>query len=428
MEPVATEAAAVTDSLRPAAGLARGSSIALVARLAGVTISVLTSIVTSRMLGPEGKGILAFLSATSSLVVRMGSLGLDGSFTHFYLARRHRLAECVGAVLWLTIGAGGGAAIACVVLLGVFRSFAAAAPIGLAVPFFAVTPAFFVLYVSTFIFFATGQELFFGLFDVAYRGTMLLLVSIVLLGLHGGVARAVWVQIVVSVTFATIAVSAIGRSVKWDLPFRVELVRQMFAYGGRFYLYSTLRYALCYGGVMLSAILLTPRDAGLFSVALMLGEGMFLFAGAINLAFYPSVAVANEPAKYTRRAALHMLWLCAVLGSAVGLFGKLAVPLLLGRAFAPAVPAFFFMLPGLVLLGVEQLLSSYFAATRMNWNVVASMASGVAIGCTLAVASSGVWGVYGVALATGVGQLVAALGVIASFAKEARKVNSTRPD
>src|SRR5207248_3324741 len=48
---------------RPQTGLVRGGAIALVARAAGVAISVVTGIVTARFLGPEGKGVLSFLSA-----------------------------------------------------------------------------------------------------------------------------------------------------------------------------------------------------------------------------------------------------------------------------------------------------------------------------------------------------------------------------
>jgi enterobacterial common antigen flippase len=427
MEPAATEAPAMADPVRQPSGLARGSTIALVARLTGVLVSVLTSIVTSRMLGPEGKGVLAFLSATSSLVVRIGSLGLDGSFTHFYLARRQPLADCLGAVVWLTSAAGVVAGVACVGALVVFPSFTTAAPANLALPFFAATPAFFLLYVSTFVFFGTGRELFFGLFDVAYRGTTLVLIAVVLLILRGAVAGAVWTQIFVSVAFATAAVVAIGRSVGWRLPLRRELAGRMLKYGFKFYLYSTCRYALCYGGVLLAGLLLTPRDTGVFSVALMLGEGMFLFAGAINLAFYPSVAVASEPREYARRTALHMLWLCALLGLGLGIVGTLAVPFLLGAGFAPAVTAFFWMFAGLVLLGVEQVLSSYYAATSMPWRVVWSIAAGLAVEWMLAVILSESWGLRGVAVATGVGQLVASTGVIACFAMGSQRQRVPTP-
>src|SRR5436309_7809702 len=95
-----------TTSPTPRGDVFRGSAIALTARVAGVAVSLLTGIVTARMLGPDGKGALAYLSAASALVVRAGSLGMDGSFAHFYLARRVSLAECLGSVMWITATAG----------------------------------------------------------------------------------------------------------------------------------------------------------------------------------------------------------------------------------------------------------------------------------------------------------------------------------
>jgi len=172
----------------------------------------------------------------------------------------------------------------------------------------------------------------------------------------------------------------------------------------------------------MAGLLLNRRDSGVFSVALMLGEGMFLFAGAINLAFYPSVAASMNPRDYTRRTAVHMLWLCGLVGVTLGIMARFAVPLLLGPGFAPSVPAFFWMLPGLVLLGGEQVIASYFAATFMPWPIVGSIAFGVGLGSILAVLLSAEWGLRGVAVATAAAQLCAALGVLAKFVSDSRRI------
>lgn len=416
-----------SELLRPGSALARRGAIALAARVGGVVLSMMTSVLTARMLGPEGKGILAFLSAMTSLVVRMGSVGLDGAFTHFYLARRRPLVDCVGAVVWLTAVAGVIAAVSCMSAVCFSPWLSAGAPLYLSIPYSAAIPSLFALFVSTYIFFGTGRELFFGLFDVGYRATILLLLAVALLLLRASVTAAVWIQIAAAVVFSGIAVFSIGRTVQWRFPLSVPLVGEMLQYGVRYYLYSTLRYGLCYGGVLAAGVLLTRSDTGIFSISLMLGEGMLLFAGAINLAFYPSVAVVEEPIRYTLRTSAHMLWLGMLVGGVIGIAARFAIALLYGNAFAMSVPAFFYMLPGLVLLGVEQVISSFYASTRMPWRVIAAMGGSVVLGCLLAATLGPRLGVVGVAISTGVAQSAAAAFVIGTFLTDVRSFRRDRP-
>lgn len=398
-----------------ASRLARGGAIAVLARGIGIVLSMGTGIITARALGPEGKGVLAFLSAASALAVRTGSLGIDGSFAHFYLARRRPLAECLGAIAWIGAGSAIIVTIGCELALFAWPALRGASPLSLSVPFFAATPAFFLLFVSTFVFFGLGREASFAAFDVGYRAVLMLSLALSLTGLHGRVRAAVWVQIAVSISFAMIAVVAVGRELRWKFAFRRELVPEMLRYGVRYYSYGLLRYALCYGGILVAGLLLTSKDTGLFAVSLMLGEGLILFASSINLAFYPAVATSVEPHHYTAVAGKRIVALSFVLAVVLALVARPLIQIVYGPAFLPSVVPFLIMLPALVLLSAEQVTSSYFAARGMPWSIVVIFLIGVTLGVVSAARLSGPLGLMGVAVAAAGAQAFVSIAVLVQF-------------
>jgi O-antigen/teichoic acid export membrane protein len=398
--------------------LAKGSATALLTRGTGVAISLVTAAVTARALGPEGKGILAFLSTTSALAARAGLMGLDGSFAHFHLVQRRSLEACLGAATWITILAGVVAGLVCELLVMISPAMRASAPPALSVPYFAAMPAYFVLFVSTFVLFAVGRERFFAILDVGYRAAMLVGLVIALLVLNGTVSTAVWVQIAVGLSFAMMAAIAAGRMTGWRFRFDAKLVMEMLGHGTRFYAYGLFRYALCYGGVLVAAILLSPQDAGLFAVSLLLGEGMILFAGAINLAFYPAVATTTNRRAYTISIGKRIALVSVCIGGVLAVTARPVIETVYGPAFLPSVRPFLYMLPGLILLSTEQVVSSYFAARGMPWQVVLVLLAGCAVGLLLAGPLARQAGLGGLAVAIGIAHIFVSLAVLFQFARD----------
>lgn len=394
------------------------------ARCVGIVVSLITSILVARKLGPEGKGILAFLSTASTLIVRLGSPGFEGSFTYFYVVRRVALGECIGTALWTSLGIAGLAAVLVEALLIVAPGVVSGVPPDVARIYFAALPTGSVMFLCMYIFFATGRELAFSLFDVGYRGAGLVGLVVALIVLEGGVEAAVFAQVAVNVTFATIALGAACRWARGRMPWRADLAREMLTYGGRYYFYSLSRFTLCYGGIPAAAVLLGAGDAGVFSVALMMGEIIILFSGSINLVFYPAVSSAERPGAYTRAVATRMLWLSGSVGLLLAAVATPLVPLLFGDAFRPAVPTFLAMLPGLVLLSAEQVVSSFFASRGMPWRVVAIVGSGIIASWILLWWLAPIFRVLGLGLAVSLAQSLVGLGVLREFFAERRAGNA----
>lgn len=399
--------------------MARASVLAMVSRFSSVFLALVTGIVVARTLGADGKGALAYLTTAANLAARLISLGLEASFTRFHRVKNQPADLTAGSVVWTTLALGAAGAVLLNVAYWLAPGMAAGVPPILVRAYFWAMPPLLFLFVLSFVMYGLHRELAFGAVDVGWKlGT--LVVTLVVVGSAWNTIVAVGLlQLAVAVASAVAGFVLLLRAVGGRLHWRAAVVREMVAYSTSVYAYNTIRYALGYGSMLLAGQLLSVADAGIFSVALMLGESVSLVATSINLAFYPAVAVANEPAAYARRVAFRVMGLCALFGLVLLVVGRWAVPMLYGPAFAPAVPLFGAILPGVVLLGGEQVVASFFtAAGRLRPATLAVTVGAVTLPLA-ALALVPRAHIYGLAFACVAAQAIAAVLSFAAFQRRA---------
>ncbi len=395
--------------------MARASLLAVVSRFSSVFISLLTGIIVARTLGAGGKGALAYLTTATNFAARLTSLGLEASFTRFHRVKGVPADVAAGSVVWtvMVLGSLGAALLNLAVWL--LPVLAAAVPPVLVHAYFWAMPPVMFLFVFGVVMYGMNAEGTFGAVDVGMRALMLG-VTVAVVGTQWNTLVTVGVlQLAAQVAAAAIGYHYLRRTVGGPLRWRADTVRAMIGDSGGVYAYNTIRYALGYGSMLLAAQLLSVRDAGIFSVAIMLGEGVTLLAGSINLAFYPAVSVAGQPAAYARRVAGMVMLLCAGFGLVILVIGSWIVPRLYGNAFAPAVPLFAATLPGVVLLGGEQVFASFFVAAGFVRPATISVAIGAALLPILSVWLAGAHGIYGLAVACSLAHGITAVLAFAGF-------------
>jgi O-antigen/teichoic acid export membrane protein len=139
-----------------------------------------------------------------------------------------------------------------------------------------------------------------------------------------------------------------------------ELLRAMLAYGLRAHVAAVLAYLVIRLDLMLVNAYLGPEEAGLYAAAVALGDGLHLL---------PSVIAINLFARVARGLAVEKT--AAVFRSVVIVYGAVcivayplagpAIALIYGTPFEGAVELFWWLLPGLLCLGLLNILSQYFA-------------------------------------------------------------------
>ena len=393
----------------PGSSLMASSLAAIAGRGVGIILSLATGVIVARGWGVEGKGLLSVLATATVLIARVGIVGFDAAVAQFLLVRRVPAATGLGTVFSLAAGAGVVAAVVSHLAIAL-----AGATLGADGPEAAriqanALPAAFVLFLVTYTFFAIDRAFAFAVLDVAYRaGTLAVTAAAAVVG--AGIPSVVSWRAGVTVASAAAGVALLWRWTDGQWRWSSPIASAMVAYGARTYVYALGRYVLAFGSLLVSGVSLGAHEAGLFSVALLLGEGIALTAGSVSLAFGRTVALSSDPWADTRRVALRLGLTMVAMAVAVVAVAPVLVPFVYGQEFAPSAPLFVWAAPGAIALGVEQIVGAYFARTGMSWRVAAIMAAGGAASLAVwAVAAGG--GLVQLAWTTSVLQ-VAVCGVI----------------
>jgi lipopolysaccharide exporter len=388
--------------------VARDAAITALGRGTGMFVSLLAGIAVARVWGPEGKGIVSFLSAGAALAARLGALGIEAGVGHFLLVRRRDHGRCLGTIFASASGAGAALALvgACVLLWR--PGSIGSVPAGAVLAQLAALPASFVLFIGAYVFFAFGKALSFSVFDASYRAMLLAAVGIAALAATT-VTTLVILQAATVVVFAIAAVAMAKRWFPGPWHVSVALLRELTAYGSRYYVYSLARCVLTYGSLLVATLTLGPAEGGIFSIAVMLGEVVLLTASSIGLSFIRPVALAEDPWNRTLRFAMSTLWVLPLVLLALAAVARPGIELVYGDRFLGAWPVFLLLAPGLMALGLEQVIATLFITRGTPWRLSILVAAVSVAGVATMVIGARGGGLNGLAIATSVSQVIAVL-------------------
>lgn len=389
------------------AGLARGASLNLLARVATVALGLGLMVYVAR-LGPEVQGAFALFMAVESVLLTLGSgFGLA-------LARRishHREAPGPGLRRWLAVAVAFGAA-ASLVLLALAATvqrppydrlglMALAAPLLLLVP------------TATGLWLGQGRMAPLNLPQVA--APALVLGALLLLPGQGsdllGPVLVAWVAAKALVGVATAAAALRGApsgtqhpwgGLKRDARFVVEI--------GITNVVSLLNYRV-------TLFLVERHDglaaAGVYSVAVQVAELLWLLSSALTISAYHRIGQpdTDAAARTALQAARLNVALAAVAAPLLWGAAALALPRVLGEAYVGSLMPLAALLPGIAAYAAASSLSAFFTnhlgRPHLSGLIATLSLTLNTLGCLLVVPR---WGALGAAASTSAAY-VGAIGV-----------------
>lgn len=332
-----------------------------------IALGLVSSILTSRLLGPDGRGAFAVMITVGAVGVQFGNLGLPSAAAYFVASDRRRLPALVGTSLLCGLVFGG---------ILAFAFWAAA----MAVPAWApldspILLAWAVAWIPLGIVLALLQNLLLGIRDIRlYNGLQVAQKSVgvvLLLALAGlgvvGVKSFYLASFAVLVAGSAVALSAVLRHAhyKVTLPDRA-FVRSAVGYGFRAYLATLFAYLVLQFDLLMVASMLGDAAAGYYSIAARMAEMLYMLPVALGTILFTKVASMHEGRwRFARSVTLKLALLLLPLLIIAGVLAQPVTSLLFGEAFLPAVPAFWWLLPGIYLLSINTVLMNYFAGTGM---------------------------------------------------------------
>ena len=394
--------------------IGRGGARSLAFRILAAGAGFLTVVVTARGFGVDGRGTYALTTLALSLMLSILG-GVSHALASELAHRRASASMLLASAITIAVFGGGVVAIVAIAIAAAFGSIYALVFAAAALP-----SALFVDYALTLL--LTEGEVR----RMHYLHLLKFVLPLVGLALVAAVAPG---RIYVGLgawLIAFIAVSLVAALGEWrrvGLVFRGtrELIARLLKRGSRVSVgngIAQLNYRI---DLLVVAALLPLAEVGRYSVALALGEVLWLLSRSVMTGAYSAIMAAeasDESVRVTARAFRHSLGMLTLAAIVMGAVGSLLIVPVFGEAFAGTWLPLVLVLPGIVAFGVVEVLREFFIVRLERVREYLVMAGGSAVAnLALAFALIPPFGLAGAALATSISYLGAATYLLVRFVR-----------
>lgn len=339
----------------------------LVTRVALIAAGLLSSVITARYLGPEGRGEFFYWSAVAAFVVQFGNAGLHAS--NAYLLTKRGAPAGVLSVNSLIVSLLAGCALvllALPLLAASGQSWGLLGSRSVALMLLAVGGLFTLLGSNLLV--ALGRIGEFNLVELVSRyGSVLVLLL------------AAWLWRDVHHMLLALGLASIGSAafVLWRLQAHAPLgrpsaavLRDGMGYGLRAYLAACLGMVVARTNAFLLEPLVPASEYGTWSIAMQFFDVINVVPTSLALVLFPRILRSDEPHRLLLPQILLVtaMLIAVLLGFIV--LGPWVIRLLYGPSFDPAYRHLLWALPGALGFGITSILSQYLAAKGFPWSLV----------------------------------------------------------
>ncbi|HKQ98089.1 MAG TPA: oligosaccharide flippase family protein [Candidatus Polarisedimenticolia bacterium] len=341
-------------------------ALTLLSRGAALGLGLVSSVLTARWLGPDGRGLLATLSVVTGLALQFGNPGLHTGNIYFVSRQPHRTAAVLSNTLVVSWAAGilcGALALAALFLRpDLFPGI----PWALLLVTAAALPFQFMILLFQNTLLGQGEVAVFNLLETGNKLLTFALLAAWLVLFGGGAAGAVVLFAALAVLNGSISAFACARRTPFRPGFDAGLFAEMLRYGGRVYLACLLAFLVIRSDLLLVNYFLGTAAAGVYSIAVQISDALLLMPVTIGMILLPRIAAETTGGvETTARILRHTTLLLTGLVTVAAILAGPVVRTLYGPGFEGAALATLCLLPGIWALGLNGVLMNHFAGRGM---------------------------------------------------------------
>jgi len=394
-----------------------------VSRLVVALLTVISNVIIARLLGPEGKGVIALAFGWPFLVAAMILLGMETGMIYFTSLNRGALRHHVALSLAYAgcVGSAAGFAFAWIAWsMNLFKGY----PVLLTVLSGIMVPVYVATVLVTAAFIGGGRLILVNsVLVITWTGYILLLVILWLAKLYSpSVILTAYIGLQVLSLFILVSYSHIKHwfnSSSYSPPLRkLEIMR-----------YSLKTYPGSLAGALQLTVLIivlglvsSEGEVGLYSVANSVLSAICLLPVVVSTVLLPQLASCDDGEKSITTNMASRISFAATAAFAVitGIASIFLIPVLFGQAFSGAVVVTLITLPSAVAYSVNKALTAYF--NGINKPALPSLATLCGFGFLVGVCLvfGGRWGAMGAAVAMSVSSIVVSLVLLGAYSKIAK--------
>lgn len=348
------------------------------ARLSGVVLNMVSSILTARFLGPEGRGLLATSQTAIQVGTQFGTMGLQATFCMNVAKDASRTKDAVmGSLL-----AGSGIGILVAVLIWGMDV--------LGIRWFPLPPHLLLITLfciplglaNTLLNGVLQGRSMFGVIngcDILQRlaGVGFLLV-LALVGWMSAGAVIGFGAVLGSVVVASVVLVVLeGKLGSLGGGFR--LLRESARYSYRSWAASVASFLLLRSPILLVQHGFPKDQVGIFAIAMSIFDILLILPQSMATILFPglvSMESSGSRRRATDRAILASVAAVAAAGGSILLVGELAIEFVFGPEFRSSYPVLLALIPGLVAVSGIMILNQRLASEGMGWITSAAPLAG----------------------------------------------------
>lgn len=374
------------------------------ARVYSLAVSAAMIMIVARWLGPSGQGVLAASGAWATLFATLGSLSLGQVAIHRATVRRGEewVGETMGTLLVLTgiITLLCWAAAAVVWIASAGRTYGNIPPLALVVGFLIVPFAVWEFYGSALL---TAIDRI-GIYNRAQfvgRSVGIVLIFACWL-LHFGVVAAIAISIVAQAIVSCTGIRALWRAAGGAVRASMAEARALLGGAAQLHLNAISGYVYTSLGVLIVNSYCGTTQTGWYQFSASLVNVIAVVPMAATLVLSARVAkVGPDEAWASQRKVMLYLPLLMILGAAVAaVLAPVAIPLVVGTRYLPAVPLFQWSLLSIVGLTVTCVMAPQWIGRGYFWqmSLISIVMAAIHLTATLVLVRR--YGMYGAVFAT----------------------------
>ncbi len=394
-----------------------------------IILSLATSVIIARGLGPTAKGKVDLIIATTNLLVMAFGLSLPSGIV-YVIARGRASIRLLIPRLFL---------IACfqTIVAGIFLTFILQSSLSDAIlpketqywSFWAILLLILFNLLSGYFFgiLAGLQEFpkanFYGVIGKIF--SILAISSLFLISMKGehifNERSTIWIITASSIASALIfliPVTSIQKKQQYDYQ---SGLKEIFSYSLPAYFANLVQHLSYRLDIFIVNFFLGVREVGLYALALNIGQTIWLFSGTISNVLYPNIASSTDETairERTTRIAKLTFWTNVFLALILAVIARELLPFVYGSAFQESVSSLLWLLPGIATFGITNVISSYVVGIgkpRLTfWFAIVCLFTMIALDIWLVP----LWGIDGASIASSMAYFVTTLVSIAVFVRE----------
>ena len=348
----------MTTQPTPKKSFVRDASSVFGSRVATIGITFVSGVLIARLLGPEGKGILAAIAIYPTLIISIAEMGVRQAAIYHLGKKIHPERDVIGTVMFLLLFSS---------LFGV----ALCAGIYFFIDSADFTPLLIVLALagiplSLGITFSQGillgKEQIGKFSTVSWMAQFFRLFGILLFVwlLGWGVAGEMVGSLVTGSAMVAYTFWLVARHATLSFRFVPSLIKELLSLGFT-YAFALFVISLNYKVDIVILERLVPKDdIGQYTLGVNLAELLWQLPSALGIVVFSRSANAKDPKVFTQSVVklLRITLIVAVVGAlGLGLVANFFIPFVYGEAFRPSVGVLRLLLPGIVAFSLFKVLN-----------------------------------------------------------------------